>query len=111
MAIRVSAIIERKFAEDTTTTQYTATGVQCIIDKLTATNTSGSAVTLTVHLVPAAAGTDNSNAVGYQKSIPAGGVELFAEVVGQVLEPGDHIDTIASTGGVLVLSAAGREIA
>ncbi len=110
MSIRVRAIIERKFAEASTTTQYTANDVQCIIDKFTATNTSAASVTLTVHLVPAANGTDNSNAVSYEKSIPAGSVELFAEVVGQVLEVGDHIDTIASTGGVLVLSAAGREI-
>lgn len=110
MTITVKNIIPRKFAEDTQTTQYTAANCKAVIDKFTATNTSGSAVTISVNLVPDAGSATTSNLVVSAKSIQAGETYNLYELVGQSLESGGFISTICSTASALVISATGREI-
>ena len=50
MTVTVKVLIPAKTAEAAQTRQYTATAVTTIIDKFTATNYSGSAATISVHL-------------------------------------------------------------
>lgn len=110
MAVTTKNIIPRKVAELATTTQYTATSVRCIIDKLTATNTSAGNVTIDVHLCPSGGTASASNKVTSTKTIVPNEAYTFPEIVGQVLEAGGFIATACSSGTALVISAAGREI-
>lgn len=110
MTVTVKNIIPRKQAENAQTSQYTATNCKTIIDKFTATNTTAGAVTLSVNLVAAAGAAGTSNLVVSAKSIAAGECYTFPELVGQTLEPGGFISTIASAATSLTISASGREI-
>lgn len=110
MAVTILNIIPRKQAEATQTGQYTSSGVKTIIDKFTVTNTSGSAATLSVNLVASGGSAGASNLVLNAQSISAGACYLCPELVGQTLESGGFISTLASTAGALTISASGRQI-
>lgn len=110
MTIVVSAIIPAKTAEDSQTTQYTSTGVYTVIDKFTATNYSASPATLSVNLVTAAGSAGNDNLITKTKTLLASEVYTFPELVGQVLNPGDFISTIAGTSSAINIRASGRVI-
>lgn len=110
MTIVVSAIIPAKTAENSQTTQYTSTGVYTIIDKFTATNYSASPATLSVNLVTAAGSAGNDNLITKTKTLLASEVYTFPELVGQVLNPGDFISTIAGTASAINIRASGRVI-
>lgn len=110
MATVVKNIIPRKQAENVQTGQYTATGVKCVIDKFTATNTTGSTATLSVNLVANGQAASASNLVVQNKAILPGQCYTFPELVGQCLEPGGFISTLASSSAALTISATGREI-
>lgn len=110
MTIVVSAIIPAKTAENTQTTQYTSTGVATIIDKFTATNYSASPATISVNLVTSAGSAGNDNLITKTKTLLASEVYTFPELVGQVLNPGDFISTIAGTSSAINIRASGRVI-
>lgn len=110
MAITVKNIIPRKHAENAQTTQYTAANAKAVIDKFTATNTTGAAVTISVNLVPSGGAAATSNLVVQNKAIAAGETYTFPELVGQILENGGFISTLAGAATALVISASGREI-
>ncbi|MCW1958310.1 MAG: hypothetical protein KIH64_007150 [Mycobacterium sp.] len=98
-----------KHAENSQTTQYTASGVRTIIDKFTGYNSTGGAVTLAINLV-ANAGTAGASNLCVLKSIAAGETYTFPEVVGHSLEPGGFISTIAGASSAIVIRASGREV-
>lgn len=111
MTVTVVNAIPRKQAEASQTTQYTATNVKAIIDKFTATNTTGAPVTFSVNLVASGGSATTANLVVSAKAIAAGECYPFsAELVGQVLQPGGFISTIASAATSLTISATVREI-
>lgn len=110
MAITVVNIIPRKQAENAQTTQYTAVNCKTIIDKFTATNTSAANVTLSVNLVPSAGSASTANLVIQARAIAPGETYTFPGLVGQTLEPGGFISTLASAATSLTISASGREI-
>lgn len=111
MAVTVKNIIPAKQAENSQTTQYiTPTATKAIVDKFTATNTTSVAVTLSINLIPSAGSASSSNLVLSLKAIAAGEAYTCPEVVGQVLESGGFISTIAGSSTSLTISAAGREI-
>jgi len=110
MAITVLNIIPRKQAENVQTKQYTAVNCKTIIDKFTATNTSGANVTLSVNLVENGGTEGNSNLVSKIRTITPNETYTFPELIGQVLEGGGFISTLASASTSLTISASGREI-
>jgi len=110
MAVTTKVLIPAKIAENVQTTQYTATNVTAIIDKFTATNYSGGAVTISVNLVTVADAAGNQNLITKTKSLAAGEVYTFPEIVGHALRTGDFISTIASAAGSINIRASGREI-
>ena len=110
MTIVVSNIIPAKTAENTQTTQYTSTGVTTIIDKFTATNYTASPATISVNLVTSAGSAGNSNLITKTKTLLAGEVFTFPELVGQVLNADDFISTIAGTSSAINIRASGRVI-
>ena len=110
MAVSVKVLVPAKFAENTQTTQYTATGLTAIIDKFTATNISGSAATISVNLVTLAGSAGNTNLITKTKTLAASEVYTFPELVGQVLGAGDFISTIAGTASAINIRVSGREV-
>lgn len=110
MTVTVKAIIPAKQAENAQTTQYTATRCKAVIDKFTATNTSAANVTISVNLVTSGGTAGASNLVVDARAIAPDEAYTFPELVGQVLEPGSFISTIASAATSLTIRASGREI-
>ena len=110
MTVTVKVLIPAKVAENTQTTQYTASGVTTIIDKFTATNYSASAATISVNLVTGATTAGDSNLITKTKTLPPSEVYTFPELVGQVLMPSSFISTIAGTASAINIRSSGREV-
>ena len=110
MTVTVANIIPAKQAENSQTTQYTATNAKCMIDKFTVTNTTAGAVTFSINLVASGGAAGAANLVLSLKSIAAGETYTCPEVVGQNLGVGDFISTIAGAATSLTIMASGREI-
>jgi hypothetical protein len=110
MAVTVKALIQAKQAEVTQTTQYTATNCRAIIDKFTATNTSAGNQSLSVNLVISGGTAAASNLIVKTRMLTPNETYTFPELVGQVLDSGSFISTIASAATSLTIRASGREI-
>ena len=110
MTVIVKNIVPAKTVENTQTTQYTANNVTAIIDKFTATNYSASAATISVNLVTTAGSAGNLNLITKTKTLQPSEVYTFPELVGQVLNPGDFISTIAGTASAINMRVSGREV-
>ena len=110
MPVTVRKIIERKRVAANQTEQYLASGVKMIIDKFTVTNTTTAAVTFSCNLPNSGDEVSDDNLVVDTVNVPAHESYLCPELVGQSLEVGDSISTIADTASALTISASGREI-
>lgn len=110
MTINVIVLIPAKTAENAQTTQYTSTGVTTLIDKFTATNYSASPATISVNLVTSGDTAGNQNLITKTKTLLAGEVYTFPELIGQVLAPSGFISTIAGTASAINIRASGRVI-
>jgi hypothetical protein len=110
MTVTVKNLVPSKDVANSQTTQYTANGVTTIIDKFTATNYSASAATISVNLVTVAGSAGNSNLITKTKTLQPSEVYTFPELVGQVLNSGDFISTIAGTATAINMRVSGREV-
>lgn len=110
MTVTVKALIPAKQAENTQTTQYTAVNCKAIIDKFTATNTTAANVTISVNIVTTGGSPGASNLIVDTRAIAPDETYTFPELVGQVLDVGGFISTIAGTAAALTIRASGREI-
>jgi len=110
MTVTVKVLIPAKQAENTQTTQYTATNCKTIIDKFTVTNTSAGNVTFSVNLVTSGGSAAASNLILDTRSIAVDECYTCPELVGQALESGGFISTIAGAATSLTIRASGREI-
>ena len=110
MAVIVKVLVPPLQMQATQTTQYTATVVKAIIDKATVTNTDTVNRTFSVNLVTSGGSAGNANLVIDDRTVVPGETYLCQELVGQALEPGGFISTIASSATALTLRISGREI-
>ena len=110
MAVSIKVLIPAKQAESAQTTQYTATNCKSIIDKFTVTNTSAGNVTISVNLVTVTGSAATSNLIIDTRAIAPEETYTCPELVGQALEPGGFISTLASAATSLTIRASGREI-
>jgi hypothetical protein len=110
MTVTVKVLVAPLQMQATQTTQYTATAVKALIDKATVTNTDTVSRTFSVNLVTSGGSAGNSNLVIDEKTVVPGETYLCPELVGQALEPGGFISTIASAATALTLRVSGREI-
>lgn len=110
MTVTVKVLVPAKTVENTQTTQYTANGVTTIIDKFTATNYTTTAATISVNLVTVSGSAGNSNLITKTKTLQPAEVYTFPELVGQVLNSGDFISTIAGTASAINMRVSGREV-
>lgn len=110
MSVTVKVLVPAKQAEATQTTQYTATNCKTIIDKFTVTNTSAANVTISVNLVTNGGSAGASNLILDTRAIAPDETYTCPELVGQALEPGGFISTLASAATSLTIRVSGREI-
>ena len=110
MAVIVKNIIPRKQIENAQAIQYTAQDCKTIIDKFTVTNTGAVNVLFTCNLVAAGDLAGVHNVIVKSRAIAPGETYTCPELVGQVLELGGFISTLAGTSASLTISASGREI-
>jgi hypothetical protein len=110
MAVTPKVLIPAKQAENAQTTQYTADAVKAIIDKMTVTNTSANNVTISVNLVNFGGSAAADNLVVDARTIAPGETYTCPELVGQALEAGQFISTLASATTSLTIRCSGREI-
>jgi vancomycin resistance protein YoaR len=110
MTVTVKVLIPSKIAENTQSTQYTATNVTTIIDKFTATNYSTSAASISVNLVTAADTAGTQNLIVKTKTLQPNETYTFPEIVGHALAPNGFISTLASASLSVNIRASGREI-
>jgi hypothetical protein len=110
MTVSIKVLIPAKQAENSQTTQYTATNCKAIIDKFTITNTSAGNVTISVNLVTVSGSPSAANLIMDTRAIAPDETYTCPELVGQALEPGGYISTIASAATSLTIRASGREI-
>jgi hypothetical protein len=110
MAVTLKVLVPPKQLENAQTTQYTATNVRAIIDKATITNTSANNVTVSVNLVTVSGSAGVSNLIIDTRTIVPDETYLCPELVGQVLEAGGFISTIAGTASTLTMRVSGREV-
>jgi hypothetical protein len=110
MTVSIKVLIPAKQAESSQTTQYTAVNCKAIIDKFTITNTSAGNVTISVNLVTVSGSPSAANLIMDTRAIAPDETYTCPELVGQALESGGFISTIASAATSLTIRASGREI-
>ena len=110
MTVTVKVLVPPLQMQASQTTQYTATAAKAIIDKASVTNTDTVNRTFSVNLVTSGGSAGNSNLVIDDRTVVPGETYLCPELVGQALEPGGFISTIASAATALTLRVSGREI-
>lgn len=110
MAVVVKTLIPSKQAANSLEEQYSVSTGRTIIDKFTATNTSGSNVGINVYLIQFGGAAGDDNLIVDTRVIVPNETYTFPELVGQVLEAGASISTNASAANALTIRASGREI-
>lgn len=110
MGVTIKNIIPRKLAESSQTEQYASTGCKTVIDVFTVTNVSGGDVLFSCNLPANGEAAGDSNLVLKARGIAPNETYECPELVGQVLESGGTISTLAGAAGALVISASGRQI-
>ena len=110
MTVTVKVLVPAKTAENSQTTQYTASGVTAIIDKFTATNYSASAATISVNLVTSGGSAGNDNLIVKTKTLQPSETYTFPEIAGHILNTGDSISTLGSLAASMNFRVSGREI-
>lgn len=110
MASVIQNIIPRKYAENSQTGQYTSTNAKTVIDTFTVTNTTATAAVFSVNLVASGGTAGDSNCVLKTRAIAPFETYACPELVGQSLEAGGFISTLAGTASALTISATGRII-
>lgn len=110
MTVTSIVLIPSKDVETIQTTQFTASGVRVIVDKMTACNHTTNPVTIDLNIVTGGKATSNENKITFNRKLLAGETYTFPEVVGHVLQSGDFISTECSNGNSVSIRASGRQI-
>lgn len=110
MTVTPAVLIEPKLAEAVDTIQYTASGVDAIVDKFTVTNNGAAPATITINVVTNLGIASTANRIVNARNIDVGECYTCPELVGHVLVDADYISTTASAANTLTIRASGREI-
>lgn len=110
MTVTVKNLVPAKYAENSQTTQYTATNCKTIIDKFTVTNISAANATISINLVASGGSAGSSNLIVKSKTVAPNATYLCPELIGHSIDASGFISTIASAVSALVIDVSGREI-
>jgi len=95
----------------TATTYYTApANTRSIIKKLTFTNSTAGALTVTVYLVPLGGTAGVTNILISARSVGAGETYECFEAMGQVLQAGGFIQALASSATSITIQGSVAEV-
>jgi hypothetical protein len=108
--ITPKSLIQSQQLTATNATYYTAINVRTIIDKMTLTNTTAGAITVTIDLVDSGGTAGATERVISARSIAAGETYTCPEVVGHILNTGDSIQGFASATTSITIRCSGREV-
>ena len=106
MAITPAVLAESQLTA-TAAVYYISSGVTTLIDRSTLCNTTGSAVVVTLYLVPTGSSPGAANTINSARSVAAGETYTCPEVEGHILESGDSIQGF---GLSVTLRASGRQV-
>ncbi len=110
MAVQPKKLVASQQLTGSNATYYTATNVYTIIDSAYLCNTTGGAVTATIDLVDSGGTAGVSERCISARSIAAGETYPCPELVGQILNPGDTIQGLASAATSITFRVSGREV-
>lgn len=111
MSVVARVLISSQYVLNDDSTEYTApASTRTIIDKVTVTNVTGGAVTVSIYLIPSGGAVDDEYKIIDTKSIAANTTEDLTDLKNHVLDTGDFISTIASAADSIVIRASGREV-
>jgi len=111
MSVIVKVLVPPLQMQAVQTTQYSpGLGVRAIIDKATVTNTDTVSRTFSANLVTSGRSAGNANLVIDARAVQPGETYTCPELVGQTLNSGDFLSTLASAATALTLRVSGREI-
>lgn len=110
MAVTPKSLIASQQLTNANATYYTATNVRTIIDKMTLTNTTAGAVTVTIDLVDSGGTAGAAERMISARSIAAGETYTCPEVVGHILNSGDSVQGLCSANTSVTIRASGREV-
>ena len=111
MAVTNKKLVEGSQLTTSAATYYTApANTTTILKKVTVTNTTAGAVSLTMYLVPSGGSAGNANMITDAKAIAAGATYEVYEAENHVLMTGDFLQALASAGASLTLQASGIEV-
>lgn len=111
MAVTNKPLIEGTQLTTSVATYYSAPeNTSAIIKKLTITNTSGSAVTVTLYLVPSGGTASAANEITSAIPVSAGKAYEAYEMEGHALAPDDSIQALAGAATSLNIRCSGVEI-
>lgn len=111
MATTPKRLVDGSQLTTSAATYYTCpTLTRARIATFAATNTSGGAVTISVHLVPSAGSATDSNIVADEISLAAKETKSISGAIGQVLEAGGTIQALASANTAINIVVSGYEI-
>lgn len=90
---------------------YTAPALtKCVIKRLTFTNTTATAVTVTAYLVSSAGSASASNTIASARTVAPGETWDCVSAEGQVVEAGGSVQALASSGTSITLIGSGIEV-
>lgn len=110
MTVTSKALVPAKQVENAQTTQYTAVNCTTYIDKATVTNTSAGNVQFSANVVTVSGSAATTNLIIKTRSIAPNETYSCVELIGQVLQPGDFLSTLASAATSLTMRVSGREL-
>ena len=105
-----SKLMESSQAEQFVVSAPQANTVQVVLDACVVTNIGSVAATFNFNLIPNNGSVSTSNRLINQKRLEPGESYLCPELLGQVLEEGAVISTLASASNTLAFSLSGRQI-
>lgn len=83
---------------------------RCIVQKMTFANTTGTARTVTVYLIPSGGTASASNTVVTTHTVPANSEWICDPVQGHTLEAGAFIQALADGAAAVTIYASGLEV-
>lgn len=111
MTTTALALIQDATLTTSDATYYTTPANTTAVMKRTVfTNTSGSAVTITVNIVRNGGSSGTTNQIIPPKAIAAGGTYVSPELAGMTLGPGDAVHALASANSAINMMSSGIQI-
>lgn len=111
MAASLTRLIEGSVLTTSAVTYYTApANTTTQIQKLTFSNTTGTARTVTVYLVPSGGAAGDASTLVKTLTVPANSAADCTWAAGHVLATGDFIQALADAGTAVTIMGSGLQV-